>query len=111
MPEANSQARLVLTTASSPEEGKRLAKTLVAERLAACVSLIPGVESIYRWKSEVETAAETMLVIKTGLEQLAALEARLCELHSYETPEFLVIDVESGSRPYLEWLLGSLGQV
>ena len=102
---------MFLTTAGSPEQGKRLAQTLVQERLAACVSLVPGVESTYRWKGEVETATETILLIKTGLEQLPALEARLRELHSYETPEFLVIDVESGSKHYLEWLLGSLRQM
>ncbi len=72
------------------------------------MSLIPGVESIYRWKGEVESATETMLLIKTGREQLTALEARLQELHSYETPEFLVLHVESGSHPFLAWIEGSL---
>jgi periplasmic divalent cation tolerance protein len=108
MPEADLQARLVLTTAGDREEAARLGRTVVEEGLAACASLIPGVESIYRWKGEVESAAETMLVIKTGADQVAALEARLHELHSYETPEFLVLQVDAGSQPYLEWLQGSL---
>ena len=108
MPEANCVARIILTTAANPEEGARLARTLVEERLAACASLIPGVESVYRWKGEIESATETMLLIKTGADQLAALEARLDELHSYETPEFLVLRVEAGSHPYLDWLQGSL---
>jgi periplasmic divalent cation tolerance protein len=108
MPEADLQARLVLTTAGDREEAARLGRTVVEEGLAACVSLIPGVESIYRWKGEVESAAETMMVIKTGADQVAALEARLHELHSYETPEFLVLQVDAGSQPYLEWLQGSL---
>jgi periplasmic divalent cation tolerance protein len=108
MDDTNVTARIVLTTAADAEEGRRLGRTLVEERLAACVSLVPGVESIYRWKGEVESAGEVLLLIKTGEEQLVALEARLHELHSYETPEFLVLNVEAGSAGYLEWLLGSL---
>jgi periplasmic divalent cation tolerance protein len=105
---ADPQARIVLTTAANPDEAGRLARILVEERLAACATLIPGVDSIYRWKGQVETASETMMLIKTGPEQLAALEARLHELHSYETPEFLVLNVEAGSHAYLDWLQASL---
>lgn len=111
MPDMNTAVRLVLTTAGSREEALRLAQTLVEERLAACASLIPSVESVYRWKGEVETATETMLLIKTGAEQLPALESRLTALHSYETPEFLVLNVEAGSHAYLDWLQGSLQRV
>ena len=110
MPDGDTTARIVLTTAADAEEGRRLGRALVEERLAACVSLVPGVESIYRWKGEVESAGEILLLIKTGVEQLAALEARLHELHRYETPEFLVLRVEAGSAPYLEWLAGSVGK-
>jgi periplasmic divalent cation tolerance protein len=108
MSEACPQARIVLTTTASPEEANRLARTLVEERLAACVTLIPGVQSIYRWQGEIETSTETLLLLKTGAGQLSALEARLHELHSYQTPEFLVLPVESGSSPYLEWLYSNL---
>jgi periplasmic divalent cation tolerance protein len=108
MAEASTFARIVLTTASSAEEAERLARNLVEERLAACATLIPSVRSIYRWKDAIEDATETLLLLKTGNEQLAALEARLRELHSYETPEFLVLNVESGSRAYLEWLAANL---
>ena len=111
MPEATSPARpirLVLTTTANPEEAARLGRALVEERLAACATLIPAVQSIYRWQGEIESAAETLLLLKTGPEQLAALEARLDELHSYETPEFLVLGVEAASQPYLEWLQESL---
>ena len=111
MPEATSPARpirLVLTTTANPEEAARLGRALVEERLAACATLIPAVQSIYRWQGEVESATETLLLLKTGPEQLAALEARLLELHSYETPEFLVLGVEAASQPYLEWLQESL---
>src|ERR1039458_9351297 len=105
MPEATPPAFIVLTTATNPEEAAQLGRTLVEERLAACATLIPAVQSIYRWQGKVESSTETLLLIKTGPEQLAALEARLHELHSYQTPEFLVLDVDAASQPYLDWLL------
>jgi periplasmic divalent cation tolerance protein len=108
MPEAIPTARIVLTTTANPEEAARLGRVLVEERLAACATLIPAVQSIYRWQSEIESATETLLLLKTGPEQLPALEARLHELHSYQTPEFLVLGVEAASQPYLDWLQASL---
>jgi periplasmic divalent cation tolerance protein len=110
MPEADPQARIVLTTAADAEEAARLGRTLVEERLAACATLVPVVQSIYRWEGQVESATETLLLLKTGAEQLAALEARLHQLHSYQTPEFLVLKVDAGSRDYLDWLHASLRQ-
>lgn len=104
MSEGNLSARLVLTAVVSPEEAARMGRILVEERLAACVSLIPGAQSIFHWKGAVEESVETLLMIKTGPDQLRALEARLHELHSYETPEFLVLEVDSGSPRYLDWL-------
>jgi periplasmic divalent cation tolerance protein len=101
-------AQVVLTTAPNPDEAARLGRTVVEERLAACATLIPGVESIYRWKGKVETASETLLLLKTGSEQLAALEARLHQLLSYQTPEFLVLQVSTANQPYLDWLQESL---
>lgn len=108
MAETSTTARIVLTTAADPEEAARIARTLVEERLAACATLIPSAQSIYRWQGEIETAAETLLLIKTELEQLPALESRLRALHSYQTPEFLVLAVESGTHDYLAWLHGNL---
>jgi periplasmic divalent cation tolerance protein len=108
MPESTSPTRIVLTTTANPEEAARLGRALVEERLAACATLIPAVQSIYRWQGEVESATETLLLLKTGPEQLAALEARLHEQHSYQTPEFLVLGVEAASLPYLDWLHASL---
>lgn len=108
MPQSNPLARIVLTTAADAEEAGRLAQVLVDERLAACVTLIPAARSVYRWKDKIETASETLLLIKTGEEQLPALEIRLHALHSYETPEFLVFKVESGSPDYLKWLAANL---
>jgi periplasmic divalent cation tolerance protein len=110
MAENSTFSRLVLTTASNPEEAERLGQTLVAEELVACATLIPSVRSIYRWQGAVENAQETLLLLKTGLEQLPALQARLAALHSYETPEFRVLPVESGSPKYLDWLRSNLRQ-
>jgi periplasmic divalent cation tolerance protein len=110
MPSPTPPARLVLTTVANPDEAARLARTLVEERLAACATLIPAVQSIYRWQGKIESSTETLLLLKTGPEQLAALEARLHELHSYQTPEFLVLQVDAASQPYLDWLLESLRQ-
>ena len=107
MPEGTS-ARVVLTTAGSVDEAKRISHALVEERLAACVSLIPAVESIYRWQGAIETASEVLLILKTTVDLIPALGARLHELHSYQTPEFLVLSVEQGSEPYLAWLTGSV---
>jgi periplasmic divalent cation tolerance protein len=111
MTQANPPARIVLTTTASPEEAEHIGRTLVEESLAACANLIPGVRSIYRWQGQLESTSETLLLLKTGPDQLPALEARLRDLHSYETPEFLVLPVESGSHSYLEWLSAGLRAV
>jgi periplasmic divalent cation tolerance protein len=108
MPETTPPARIVLTTEANPEQAARLARTLVEEQLAACATLIPAVQSIYHWQGQVESATETLLILKTGPDQLPALESRLHELHTYQTPEFLVLPVESISQPYLDWLQASL---
>lgn len=98
------QARMVLSSCASREEAARLARTLVEETLVACATLLPGAESVYRWEGKIETAAETLLLLKTEKKKLPALEARLHALHSYQTPEFLVLPIEAGSQAYLAWL-------
>jgi len=108
MPELNPQARIVLTTESTLEEANKLGRTLVEERLVACATLLPVVQSIYHWKDQIQSAPETMILLKTSAEKLEALEARMRELHSYRLPEFLVLPVERGSEAYLEWLFASL---
>ena len=108
MPDSNLSARIVLTTAASAEEAECLARTLVEESLAACATIIPSVRSIYRWEGKIEDASEIMLLIKTNTEQLAALETRLHALHSYDTPEFLVLPIATGSRQYLNWMMANL---
>lgn len=109
MPHADPDARIVLTTAADPDEAARLARSLVEEGLAACATIVPGAQSIYRWEGKVESASEVLVLIKTRVPQLEALEARVHALHSYQTPEFLVLAIEQGSAGYLEWLKASLG--
>lgn len=103
-----STARIVLTTAATVDEARKLGRVLVEEGLAACATLVPGVESIYRWQGKVEAATETMLLLKTDAGLLAQLEARLGALHSYDVPEFLAIPVDAGSERYLKWLRENL---
>ncbi|MGB6973136.1 MAG: divalent-cation tolerance protein CutA [Terracidiphilus sp.] len=109
MPHADPEARIVMTTAADPDEAARLARSLVEEGLAACATIVPGAQSIYRWEGKVESASEVLVLIKTRVPQLEALEARVHALHSYQTPEFLVLAIEQGSAGYLEWLKASLG--
>jgi periplasmic divalent cation tolerance protein len=108
MLETTPSACIVMTTTAGPEEATRLGRTLVEEHLAACATLLPAAQSIYRWQGEIETSTETLLLLKTASDQLSSLESRLHELHSYQTPEFLVLKVEFGSLDYLAWLHASL---
>ncbi len=101
--------RLVLSTAGSQEEARRIAHALVERRLAACVNIVPGVESIYRWQGKVETAAEWLLLIKTTAEAFPRLRDTLAELHSYEVPECIALVVDEGETNYLEWIGESVG--
>jgi len=97
-------AVLVLTTVGDNEQAEELARSLVEERLAACVNVHGPMTSFYRWKGAVERDAERQLVIKTTRDRLPALEIRLKALHGYELPEFLVLTVEGGSAEYLAWV-------
>ncbi len=99
---------VALTTVSDPEEANRLASLLVEQRLAACVNILPGVQSIYRWQGAIETAAELLLLIKTSADLVPQVQAALAAHHSYEVPEFLVLPVQAGAENYLHWLLGNL---
>ena len=110
MLERSSSARIVMTTVVSPEEGTRLGRTLVEEHLAGLrPTLLPPVHSIYRWHDKIESSAETLLLLKTATHQLPVSVSRLQELHSYQTPEFLVLAIEAGSSTYLSWLGACLG--
>jgi periplasmic divalent cation tolerance protein len=96
--------RLVLTTCGSLEEARRLAQALVERQLAACVNIVPQIESVYRWRGKVETAAEFLLVIKTTAGAFAALRDALIEIHSYDVPECIEIGIEDGNADYLAWI-------
>ena len=97
---------VAFSTFPSPEKAAEVARVLVGERLAACVNLVPAVRSIYRWEGELCDAAETLAVIKTTTERLAALQARLVELHPYDVPELIALPVAGGHAPYLAWVAG-----
>ncbi len=94
----------VLVTAPNEDEAAAIAKAIVGERLAACANIIGNVRSIYRWEGEVQDDPEVLVVIKTRSEFFDKLEARVRELHSYEVPEVIALDITRGSEPYLSWL-------
>jgi periplasmic divalent cation tolerance protein len=102
------EAAVVLTTLAAEADAAAFARTLVEERLAACVNVLPAMTSVYRWKGEVEQDREQQLVIKTTLAGIPALKARLGELHPYELPEFLVLPA-SAADAYLAWIRESVG--
>jgi periplasmic divalent cation tolerance protein len=100
--------RIVLTTAGSEEEARKIARHLVENRLAACVNIVPQVESIYRWQGKVDSAREWLLLVKTNQERFPAVRDAIRELHSYALPECVVLNIEDGSSDYLRWLADSV---
>ncbi|HEY6370907.1 MAG TPA: divalent-cation tolerance protein CutA [Candidatus Sulfotelmatobacter sp.] len=100
--------RIVLSTAGSEDEARKIARHLVERRLAACVNIVPQVESIYRWQGQVETAREWLLFVKTSAERFPEVRDAIRQLHSYELPECIAISIEGGSLEYLQWLGSSL---
>jgi periplasmic divalent cation tolerance protein len=102
---SDSGVRVILVTAPEPDTAARLARTLVEERLAACVNLVPQVRSIYRWQDQVQDDSETLLVIKTRAERCDALASRVEELHPYDVPEVVELSVAGGSDKYLRWVV------
>ena len=99
---------VALSTVATAEDADRLAKALVERRLAACVNVVPGVVSHYRFEGEQHRDAELLLVIKTRAEKLEALRAALVELHPYEVPELVALEISAGHEAYLEWLDASV---
>ena len=97
-------ARIILTTVASTEEAEKIARDLVEHRLAACVNILPGLRSIYRWKGEISEEQELLLLIKTAASRIEDVFERLETIHSYELPEFVVIDPESMSADYAAWI-------
>ncbi|MBA3441800.1 MAG: divalent-cation tolerance protein CutA [Pyrinomonadaceae bacterium] len=108
MNEANGKAVVVMMTASSREEAARLAEMLVGAQLAACVQIMPAMQSVYRWKGKIQREPEFLLLAKTTQERFAELEREVRALHSYETPEIVALPVSAASAPYLEWLTSTV---
>jgi periplasmic divalent cation tolerance protein len=100
--------RIVLSTAGSEDEARKIALHLVEQQLAACVNVVPRIESTYRWQGKMETSREWLLLIKTTAEKFPGVRDAIRELHSYELPECIAINIEDGSAAYLEWIAQSL---
>jgi len=103
-----SDIRLVLCTFPSAEEARQIGTLLVEKQLAACVNLIPGVESVYRWQGRVETGTETLAILKTTAAVIDALSAALAEAHPYKVPEIIALDPADVSESYHKWLLAEV---
>jgi len=103
-------ARVLLVFATFPDidTARKIGAQLVEKQLAACVNLVPQIESIYRWKGSIETSAEILALIKTTADTYAALESRLRELHPYEVPEIIAVDLQVGLPAYLGWVRESV---
>lgn len=104
------EACVVLVTAPAGEAAPLLARTLVEERLAACVNVLPAVSSVFRWDGAVEEASETLLVVKTRRDRLERVFGRIVELHPYEVPEVVALPIVDGLEPYLDWVRAESGE-
>ena len=104
MSESAADAIVVFMTAANGEEAARLAEMLVGSHLAACVQILPEMESVYRWEGKIERQSEILLLAKTTRAKFAELEREVRALHSYDTPEIIAVPVVEGSTPYLDWL-------
>lgn len=100
---------LVLVTAPSEDEAARIARAIVGERLAACANIVKGIRSIYRWEGNVQDDPEVLMLIKTTDERFEALAARINELHPYDVPEVIALDLTKGLEAYLGWVRESTG--
>jgi periplasmic divalent cation tolerance protein len=97
-------ATVVFSTFPSEHVATKIARVLVHERLVACVNVVPGVRSIYRWKDEIDDSREVLAIMKTTAARATALRARIIELHPYEVPEVIAVAVAAGHAPYLDWI-------
>jgi periplasmic divalent cation tolerance protein len=100
--------QIVLSTCADREQAERIAHRLVEQQVAACVNILPGVQSIYRWQGKVDSAGEVLMLIKTRADLVPEVEMTIASLHSYQVPEFLVLPVFGGSHAYFAWLTDSL---
>src|SRR5918911_1450695 len=102
------EAIVVLMTAGSREEAARLAELLIGARLAACVQLMPEMESVYWWEGQIERSPEILLIAKTTQDKFTELEQAVRSIHSYDTPEIIALDITAASKPYLDWLTSTV---
>ena len=103
------QILLAISTFPDAEAADRIAHTLIEEKFAACANIIPTVRSIYRWKDKIETAGEVIVFFKTTLDRQAAFQEKLRSLHPYEVPEIICVNIDTGSRDYLRWVIENCG--
>jgi periplasmic divalent cation tolerance protein len=109
MTQIGGRFRIILVTCGSLGEARRIGKTLVEKKLAACANILRGgIESVYRWKGKVERGREVLVILKTTAPRLNELEREVKRMHSYDVPEFIVLPVVEGSREYLDWLQDSV---
>ena len=108
-PEVDATVMVVLTTLPDAPAAEALAVQLIHERLVACANVLPGARSLYRWKGEIRRDAESLVILKTTRASLPDLERRLPELHPYDVPELVALDVVGGLETYLEWVRAEAG--
>lgn len=100
--------RLVFVTFESYENAMQVARILINEKIAACCTVLPNATSVYGWQGQVQERKELQMLIKTSKSNIDNLEKRVVELHQDDTPEFLVVNPESGSNPYVDWIMETL---
>lgn len=103
--------KIVLTTTGSPEEARKIAEELLGRELAACVNIVPGITLIYKWQGKVQRDQEYLLIIKTTGAAFPRVRDAIKELHSYEVPECIALNIEDGLPEYLNWLQGAVRAV
>jgi periplasmic divalent cation tolerance protein len=106
----NDKILLALSTFPDAEVARRISNQLVSERFAACANILPSVESIYRWKGEIESGNETLVFFKVSENRQSAFQDKLRSLHPYDVPEIIFVPVASGLREYLRWVSENCGQ-
>ena len=99
-------AQVVLSTVEKPEMATNIARALVSENLAACVNIIPNMFSVYKWNGQLEESGESLMIIKTADDRVNTLMNRLNELHPYDVPEVICLEISQGLPAYLDWVLG-----
>jgi periplasmic divalent cation tolerance protein len=105
----NPSPLIIFCTCPDVATAEHIAETVVGERLAACVNIVPGLTSIYRWEGQIQRDAELLLLIKTRQAFYPLLEARIRELHPYQVPEIIALPIQAGSAAYLDWIAHNTG--